>query len=166
MTDGGSGHGAAVVRALGPGDLRWAAAVLDEGFGGRLQVRRREVVDALAWPGWVAERDGVAMGLLTFAARSDEWELVIVVSLEPRRGVGTLLVHRFLAEAGVGGARRVWLRTTNDNTGALAFYQRLGFRLVEVDLGAVDDARHLKAGLPELGAGGVPMRDELELELG
>ncbi len=60
----------------------------------------------------------------------------------------------------------MWLTTTNDNLDALRFYQRRGFRLVALRPGAVDVARRdLKPELPDIGTHGIPMRDELDLEL-
>ena len=55
--------------------------------------------------------------------------------------------------------------TTNDNTDALRFYQRRGFRIRAVRSGAVDDARRrLKPGIPAIGDHGIPLSDEIELE--
>ena len=65
-------------------------------------------------------------------------------------------------EAGCG---RVWLITTNDNLRALRFYQRRGFRLVAVHPDALERSRELKPSIPEIGLDGIPLRDELELEL-
>jgi hypothetical protein len=57
--------------------------------------------------------------------------------------------------------------TTNDNVDALRFYQRRGFRLARVRPGAVDESRRvLKPEIPTVGAYGIPLRDELELEMG
>jgi hypothetical protein len=55
--------------------------------------------------------------------------------------------------------------TTNDNLAALRFYQRRGMRLVAVHAGAVAEARRLKPSIPLVGQHGIPIRDELELEL-
>jgi hypothetical protein len=55
--------------------------------------------------------------------------------------------------------------TTNDNLGALRFYQRRGLRLVALHVGAVAESRRLKPSIPEVGHDGIPIRDELELEL-
>jgi GNAT superfamily N-acetyltransferase len=133
-------------------------------LGGRWQVRRGERVDALQPPGWVAERDGEPVGLVTAAARDDGWELVLLVAAERRTGVASLLVDRLLDEARRVGAERVWVVTTNDNLGALTLYQRLGFRLSALRPGAVDEARAtLKPEIPTAGEGGLPLRDELEL---
>ena len=56
--------------------------------------------------------------------------------------------------------------TTNDNLRALGIYQRRGMRLVALRAGAMDEARRtLKPELAEIGNDGIPLRDELELEL-
>jgi hypothetical protein len=49
--------------------------------------------------------------------------------------------------------------------GQLHFYQRRGFRIVAVHPGAAAAARRLKPTIPELGEHGIPIRDEIELEL-
>ena len=63
------------------------------------------------------------------------------------------------------GCRRLWLITTNDNLAALRFYQRRGFELVAVHRRAVAAARRLKPEIPLVGAHGIPIRDEIELEM-
>ncbi len=56
--------------------------------------------------------------------------------------------------------------TTNDNLEMLRFAQRRGFVLSDLRPGAVDDSRRrLKPQIGEIGAHGIPLRDELELEL-
>jgi GNAT superfamily N-acetyltransferase len=152
------------VRRFSPADLGWAEPLVVAELGGRWQARRGEQVDGLQPPGWVAERDGVPVGLLTAAARDDGWELVLLVATERRAGVASMLVGRLLDEARRAGADRVWVVTTNDNLGALAFYQRLGFRLSVLRPGAVDEARATrKPEIPTTGQDGLPLRDELEL---
>jgi hypothetical protein len=55
--------------------------------------------------------------------------------------------------------------TTNGNADALRFYQRHGFRLVELRAGAMNDSRaRPKPEIPAIGDHGIPLRDELELE--
>jgi ribosomal protein S18 acetylase RimI-like enzyme len=66
--------------------------------------------------------------------------------------------------ARAAGAAAQWLVTTNDNLDALRLYQRHGYRLVRVRPGAVDEARRAKPAIPETGAYGIPLRDELVLE--
>lgn len=81
------------------------------------------------------------------------------------RGAGTALIEEVERIALNAGCRRLWLITTNDNIEGLRFYQRRGFRLVELHAGAVDRSREsLKPEIPAIGEHGIPIRDELELE--
>lgn len=150
------------VRAFEPGDIDWAEGLLG-GFGGRLQARRNEVIDVLDASGFVAEHDGQRRGVLTYAGRSDGTEILYVEAETPHIGVGTALVQ---ALSRLVGRQRIWLVTTNDNLDALRFYQRRGFSIREVRPGAVDRAREtIKPGIGLVGAYGIPLRDEIELEL-
>ena len=133
-------------------------------FGGPLHARRGELIDVLAFPGFFAEQDGRPVGLLTYRRENGDCELVFIGAGERHRGSGSELVNALREE--VADCKRIWLVTTNDNLGALRFYQRRGFVLAAVRPGAVDDARkRLKPQLPTVGEFGIPMRDELELEL-
>jgi GNAT superfamily N-acetyltransferase len=152
------------VRAFEPSDLAWAEALIGGGFAGRLQARMGTVVDALARPGFVAEVDGVYWGIVTFAEDDEGVEVVYLQATERRRGVGTRLLEAVVHRA---DGRRVWLVTTNDNLDALRFYQRRGFRLAQLRVGAVDEARrNLKPAIPLVGHFRIPVHDELVLELG
>jgi ribosomal protein S18 acetylase RimI-like enzyme len=153
-----------VVRELSETVRPWAEELLDEAFGGRLQARRGELIDVLSPPGFVAERDGEPIGLLTYRWHRDGCEIASIVVRGRYRGSGTELLEALVRH--VGGRDRIWLVTTNDNLDALRFYQRRGFRLAALRPGAVDESRAtLKPGISAVGAYGIPIRDELELEL-
>ena len=128
--------------------------------------RLDEVVDARRHPALVALDDGRVVGVLTWIDHGDSLE-VLTLHAEPRgEGTGTLLLDGVRRRAATTGRSRVWLITTNDNLDALRFYQRRGFRLARLHAGAVDRSRaRLKASIPEIGDHGIPIRDELELEL-
>jgi ribosomal protein S18 acetylase RimI-like enzyme len=152
-----------VIRPYAESDGEWADQLL-AGFGGRLQARRGELLDVLALPGLVAEENGRQVGLLTYRCDGDDCELAFVEVLEPDRGVGTALVEALRQVA--SGCERIWVVTTNDNLDALRFYQRRGFVLTELRAGAVDEARRsLKPQIAVVGDSGIPIRDEIELEL-
>jgi len=72
-------------------------------------------------------------------------------------------LHRNPIEAKRLGCHQVTLTTTNDNIGALRFYQRRGFRLAAVRPGAVDRTRQRKPDIPRTGDFGIPLRDEIDL---
>ena len=153
-----------VIREYRPPDRAWAEEHLEAEWGGSLQARRGELVDVLDLPGLVAEVDGEPVGIATYRLDGDECELVFIAAFEYRRGIGTALLEG-VREAAID-CRRIWLITTNDNLDALRFYQRRGFRLAAVRLGAVDAAREeLKPKIPQVGAFGIRIHDELELEL-
>jgi ribosomal-protein-alanine N-acetyltransferase len=63
---------------------------------------------------------------------ADEAELAdLAVAAEFRgQGLGTGLVHAFAREAGVRGARRMYLEVRASNAGAQRLYERLGFSVV------------------------------------
>jgi len=142
-------------------DEGWAEDLLKRRLGGRLQARRGELVDMLALPGLVAEEDQDRAGILVYDVRGEACELAAIATAIGQRGVGTHLVEALKTK--VSG--RIWLVTTNDNLDALRFYQRRGFVLAALRPGAVLQARQrLKPTIPETGAYGIPLRDEIELE--
>jgi len=115
--------------------------------------------------GFIAERAGQIVGLVTYDLAGDMLEVVTLNAIQRRAGIGTLLM-----EAAVNKARRcdcteVRLTTTNDNVDALRFYQRRGFRLAELRPGAVDRTRLEKPQIPRSGDYGIPLRDEIDLTL-
>ena len=117
-------------------------------------------------PALVARLDGERIGLLTYHVDAEGLEVVTLDSLREGLGVGHALLDAAEAEARRRGCRRFWLVTTNDNLRALGFYQRRGMRLVALRPGAMDEARlTVKPQLAEIGNDGIPLRDELELEL-
>lgn len=140
-------------------------AFLDE-WGMRPVARLGEAYDPGGDQAIVAVADdGAFVGVLTYRPGEDGWELGTLYVKGQRAGTGTRLLEAFLAAARRGGARRVWVVTTNDNVDALRFYQRRGFRLADLRPGAVDEARRtLKPSIPEVGDHGIPLRDELVLE--
>jgi GNAT superfamily N-acetyltransferase len=122
------------------------------------------VVDASELPGWLAESDGEVVGLLTYLVRGDTAELVTINAFAGG-GVGAALLTALVDECRGTGVRRIHVTTTNDNTRALRFYQRAGFRLTALWVDAVAAARKLKPEIPLRGLDDIPVRDELELVL-
>ena len=85
---------------------------------------------------------------------------------EPGRGGASTVLAAIADTARAAGCRRLWLITTNDNLHALGFYQRRGLALAVLHRDAVTEARRtLKPEIPLIGDNGIPIRDEIELEL-
>jgi GNAT superfamily N-acetyltransferase len=152
-----------VVEPLADGTRDWANATLDDLWGPAVVARGRlrQLADL---PGFVAELAGRPVGIATYAIEDGACELVTIDSLEEGRGVGSALLEAVCASARAAGCDRIWLITTNDNLRALRFYQRRGFVLRALHVGALEASRRLKPSISEIGLDGIPLRDELELE--
>jgi len=128
--------------------------------------RRGELVDCLSHPAMLAWVDGELAGVATYVVGDGECELLTLYAGTRFTGVGSALVTAVRDAARTAACTRLWVVTTNDNVDALRFYQRRGFRLARVRPGAVDVSRQtLKPEIPTTGAYGIPLRDELELEM-
>ena len=86
-------------------------------------------------------------------------------AVTPKQGTGSQLFRAALSEARSRKMRRIWLITSNDNLEAVKFYERLGMRVCAVHRGAIDEARKLKPSIPLVAKNGLPIHDEIELEL-
>ena len=135
-------------------------------WGGSIVVAHDEAFDLRTLPAFVAfGDDGALAGALSWRVADDALEVVSIAAATPGDGIGTALLRAVVAEATASGVRRIWLVTSNDNLRALRFYQRRGLRIVGVDPGAVDRARRMKPSIPTIGADGIPVHDEIRLEL-
>jgi len=128
--------------------------------------RRGELVDALRHPAVLAWSDAELVGVATYVVGGDACELLTLHAETRRSGVGTALVGAVRTRALDAGCELLWVVTTNDNVDALRFYQRRGFRLARLRTGAVDESREtVKPEIPPIGDHGIPLRDEIELEM-
>jgi ribosomal protein S18 acetylase RimI-like enzyme len=156
------------VAPLAPADLAPAEQLLDRVVHGRRQIRLREVVDVLSLDGFGAWYDDRLVGVVTWTVERDPLlaELaVLAIDADHRgHGVGGRLTDAAVAAATAAGCTTMWLVTTNDNLDALRLYQRHGFRLAEIRVGAVDESRLEKPSISLVGNYGIPIHDELILE--
>lgn len=154
------------IRPAVDSDMRWAVDLWREEMGLEIIVVHGEKYDLTTFPGLIAEIDGQHAGIATY--RIDDnggCELLSIHCPIQNRGAGTALVEAVKSEAQAKGAQRLWLITTNDNTAALRWYQRRGFRLCALYRDAVIEARKLKPEIPLLGNDDIPITDEIELEM-
>ncbi len=151
------------LRPVEPDDRERIDALITRWWGASVIVSRGLTHRPAELEGYLAEARGELAGLVTLYRDGDECEVVTLNSEEPGSGLGAALMQAALEHARAHACRRLWLTTTNDNTHALRFYQRLGMRIAAVRIGAVDEARRLKPGIPLTGHGGIPIHDEIEL---
>ncbi len=154
------------VRLLEPRDHEWVLEVVRR-WGADYVVSRGRVIHAAELPGFCAVApNGKRLGLATYEVSGEECQLVTLHAFERFLGIGTSLLSAVRDAAAAAGCRRLWLITTNDNLDALRFYQRRGLELVAVHRGFREVAQRLKPSIPLIGQFGIPLRDEIELEIG
>ena len=105
------------------------------------------------------------MGLVTYNIQEGSCEIVTLNSTYPSCGVGTALIQAVKDITIKSGCKRLWLITTNDNVNASRFYQKRGFVLVAVHRNALEQSRKLKPEISMIGYHGIPLRDEIEMEM-
>jgi GNAT superfamily N-acetyltransferase len=103
-----------------------------------------EGIEAARLPALIAMADD-RHGLATYRRLDRDAELVTLDADPTGVGTGTALIEALVARLKADGGERLWLTTTNDKLSALRFYLRRDFRLIQVRLGAVDDARRRKS---------------------
>ena len=152
------------IRSIEPSDELIVASLLEKHWGSRQVVSRGKVQDAAKLSGFVALDGDEIVGLVTLHPDPAGCEVVTLDAFVQGRGLGSALLSEAEKFARFRGCGRLWLITSNDNVGALTFYQKLGFRMVAIHREAITEARKLKPQIPLVGENGIPIKDEIELE--
>lgn len=105
----------------------------------------------------VLEKDSL-VGVATYIVRGDACEIVTLNSLHKGGGIGSALIDTVAAEARRQRCKSLRLITTNDNIYAIGYYQKRGFELAGMNLGAIDREREIIPAVPLIGENGLPMR--------
>lgn len=127
----------------------------------QLTFDRKFVVAEL--PAYVAKVNNRIIGFVSIAETGDA-VIVVALGVLPRYqgfGVGRRLIEKVESEAKRLRKRKVLVSTSNDDLPALAFYQSLGFQVFEVKPNVIAE----KHGTVLQGIGGLPIRDELRLQI-
>lgn len=161
-----TGSAGPIVRDLLPGELDQLAAAVSPSWGSPLIVSRGQLHDVRELPCLVTtDPAGKWLGIAAYRFEGAQCELVLLEAFDRWRGAGSALLSAVAERARSAGCRRLWLITTNSNVDALRFYQRRGMRIVHVWVDAMATSRRLKPEIPLIGDYGIPLTDELELEL-
>ncbi|MFT5233290.1 MAG: N-acetylglutamate synthase-like GNAT family acetyltransferase [Candidatus Krumholzibacteriia bacterium] len=152
------------VKALSDDDRLWVKERTELLFGGDFVVSRSEVHDPHKLAGYIATEGSERVGLITYDIVGDACEVVTIDALCQYIGVGTLLLEKVENIAREADCTRLWTITTNDRIDAQRFFQKRGFVISEVRLGAMTKIRLLKPSVPKIGDYGLPVRDEIEFE--
>jgi len=153
------------IKMATPRDRIWMRQFLAEHWGSHLLVSRGRIYDASLLPAFIAHIGDKPVGLCTYHRIADQLEITSLNSLQENIGIGSALISAILKKAKQQKCRRIWLITTNDNLHALGFYQRRGFTFCRIYPDQIELSRQLKPEIPLYGQNGIPIRDELELEI-
>ena len=153
------------IRPVEARDKQWINDIMDEWWAGPTVVVWGKLFQVDELPALVAEKDGEMVGLVTYHIDADECEIVTLNSTEEGIGIGTALLEAVAKLARKERCRVVKLITTNDNTDSLRFYQKRGMTISELRREALAVSRKLKPGIPFIGMHGIPIRDEIEMQM-
>ena len=143
-------------------DAQWLEALIRDQWAGEPLIVHGTEYRLADCPTLIyGDREGVAV----FTLDSEPPELLLLHALRPGAGIGSALIAAVVSAAKERGHGRLLVTTTNDNLAALRFYQRRGFRMHGLRVGAVDDARVRKASIPLEGFNGIRLHDEIDLVL-
>jgi hypothetical protein len=123
------------IRAIEDSDRNAVGHILRENWGSDKIVSRGTIRDAGKLPGFIAFSDNRIVGIITYDIKGTRCEIVTLNS------------------------------TTNDNFPAIRFYQKRGFNITSVHEGAIEKSCQLKPEIPYIGLDGIPIRDEIEMEI-
>jgi len=139
-------------------------AALANAFWGETRVEsfgRSYQIDML--PAVVACDGDEIVGVVSYAREEGATNMVMlnVLPLWQGRGAAHKLIEAVTKMTRAEGAERIVVATTNDDLLALALYQRLGFTITRVLVGKLVEHH----GGIEPGFAGIPVRDEIQMEL-
>ncbi len=153
------------IRKLTDSDRAFVKSVMVEHWRGEFLYIEGEKVFPNTLEGFVSEGpDGQQQGLLTYRVLPAHCEIVSLNAFEKVSGIGTRLVETLIMECKSRRSSIIHLMTTNDNLNAIRFYQRRGFRIIKVNVGAIDEARKIKPSIPLIGNFGIAIHDEIVME--
>ncbi len=153
------------VRRLTSEDLPRVRKFWKERWGDEFIVAHGVVYHPDLLDGFLVWQSGEIMGLITVAHTRDACEIVSLDSVDEEKGIGSALIEAVVQEARSKGCRRLFLITTNDNLRAIGFFQKRGFEIAAIHRGAVNVSRKIKPDIPLIGENGIPLRDEIEMEM-
>jgi ribosomal-protein-alanine acetyltransferase len=119
------------VRVMQASDIFAAHSILKESPEASMWSRESLMESASRGIALVAELDGSIAGILVGRAAADEFEILnlAVGKAWRRRGAASQLVASAVTRAQSEGAAQVHLEVRASNAGAIALYEKMGFRI-------------------------------------
>ncbi len=165
MTDSPNLKDSVSIQPIGRSDRSDIQKLLIREWGSVQLVTRGKIHLADELSGFIARIREELAGFLTYRIEGSKCEIVSLNSFVENVGVGSELLEVVRVTAKRNNCVRIWLITTNDNTPALRFYQKRGYRISAVYPNAIANSRKMKPEIPIHGLDSILIRDEIELEM-
>ncbi len=153
------------IRKIKPSDINWIKKIFIDYWNGDFVVSKGKIHKPEELEGFIAEINNKKVGLVTFKLVRGKIEIVTLNSFLKRKGIGNSLLEKVIKLAKIKKVKIIWLITTNDNLNALKFWQKRGFNIVKIYPNAIKISRKIKPQIPLIGQNGIPLKDEIELEI-
>ena len=153
------------IRPIDKEDQPWIQAELQKWWGSQYVVIRKTKYDLLEMDGFIAVHTDVRIGLIITHTAGTICEIMSLTTSGSHPKTGILLVEKVIADARKNGFEKIIIVTTNDNTTALRFYQKIGFIMHAFRKNIVEASRKIKPEIPLIGNHHIPIRDEIEMEM-
>ncbi|MEJ2050480.1 MAG: GNAT family N-acetyltransferase [Calditrichota bacterium] len=115
------------IRPLLSMDRAWAADLVSLYFGAPCVVSKGVLHEAGLLPGLVAELEGKRVGLLQYNIQDNQCEVVILIAVRRRRGIGCRLVKSLFPVALAADCERLWAVAAANNQTARLFFKAIGW---------------------------------------
>ena len=157
--------GSIQIRPIVEDDRPWVRSIHRKWWGAESLIIRKTRYEPAGMDGFIAIHNDEKVGLVILRYEENLCEIISLTIFDSNPLIGKQLIQVSIQDAKDHASTQMIVVTTNDNTGALRFYQQMGFRLRELRVGIVEESRKLKPEIPLEGKYHIPIRDELELEL-
>jgi len=153
------------IRPTTVNDKPFMRAEMRKWWGDEMVVVRGKKYHPAEHDGFIAEQNGEIRGLILLHFADDLCEIISLSTSTEAPPIGKDLVSAAMDQARDKGAQKIIVVTTNDNVGALRFYQQMGFSISAWRKNAINISRTIKPQIPLRGNYNIPIRDEIELEI-
>ena len=154
------------IRKIKEKDREWIKKLIMKEWGSEKIISQGRAYYPHKLSGFAAVSNEKYLGMITYAPRKERCKLISLNALRKGKGIGTSLLEAVKKSVRKIGCKKIFLATTNDNLDALRFYQKRGFNIKAVYLESITCARKkLKPEIPLIGNHGIPIRDEIGLEI-
>lgn len=153
------------IKPINKNNQEWIVDLLTNHWASPKIVSRGKIYDASKLPGFIAWQENKPIGLLTYCFENNECEIITLDSLKENIGIGSSLIDAVKKITSDNKCKRIWCITTNNNQKAIRYYQNRGFKIKKVHKNAMETSRKLKPEIPLVDDHGIPIKDEVELEI-